>query len=177
MSEYSKLELRLKEDFMMAQAGDQVAYENFLTLASAVVKKSLAYFTGRVSSAETIEDLHQEVLIKIHEKRHTFRLDHPILPWIRAVTKYAFIDYYRQRKTLPSFVELHDGMSAPDQNLQEEFEELLETLTPQQRDLLDKVKIQGKSYQEISLETGASVSSLKTGFHRLMQNLKKRGPQ
>ncbi len=175
MTEYSKLEIKLKEDFMMALTGDQVAYENFLNLASAVVKKSLTFFAGRVSSAENIEDLHQDVLIKIHEKRHTYRVDHPVLPWIRAITRHAFIDYYRQRKTLPTFVEINDSLMGQDQNFQEEFEELLKSLTPEQRDLLEKVKIQGKSYQEISLETGASVSSLKTGFHRLMQSLKKRG--
>jgi RNA polymerase sigma factor (sigma-70 family) len=170
-----KVEVKLKELFILSMNGNVVAYESFLVLASAIVKKYLTVLGGKYDGKETIEDLLQEILISIHQKKHTFQLERPILPWLYAVTRYRFIDFYRAKKRAPKTVELPDDLSAVEN--EEPFlnvGEILNMLSPKQRDMLYLVKVEGASYAEAASTLNISVPSLKVGIHRAIKSIKDR---
>ena len=39
----------------------------------------------------------QETLLAIHVKRHTWRQDAPVLPWVYAIARFKLIDAFRRR--------------------------------------------------------------------------------
>ncbi|MBA2404780.1 MAG: sigma-70 family RNA polymerase sigma factor [Bdellovibrionales bacterium] len=168
-----KLEDKLKELFIFSTKGNSEAYQSFLILSSTIVKKYLTYLGGRYESRETIEDLLQEILISIHQKKHTFQLEKPILPWIYAVARYRYIDFYRAKKRAPKSVELsEDLVIKTDEEPFISVEEIMEMLTPRQRDMLTLVKIEGESYAAAASTLNMSVPSLKVGIHRALKAIK-----
>src|SRR5262245_47067449 len=44
-----------------------------------------------------VEDVVQECLLAIHQKRHTWDERRPIVPWVRAIARHKTIDRVRQR--------------------------------------------------------------------------------
>lgn len=169
------MEEKLKELFMLSTQGDQEAYGSFLTLASALVKKYLTYLGGKYESRETVEDLLQEILISLHQKKHTYQAEKPILPWLFAIARYRFIDHYRSKKRLPRMAEISDDFRAeetsePFMNL----DEILVMLTPKQKEMVMLVKVEGASYAEAALALGMSVASVKVGIHRVLKSVRNR---
>ena len=78
-----------------ATAGDEKAYAEFLRGTAAIVRG----FARRkiVQGGVDPEDVVQETLLAIHLKRHTWRQDAPILPWIYAIARFKLIDAFRRR--------------------------------------------------------------------------------
>lgn len=170
------VESKLKALFILTMKGDQQAYESFLTLASALVKRYLFFIGGINLAQENADDLHQEILMSIHMKKHTYRIDKPILPWIYAVTKYRYIDFYRSRKRQPLLVEFDDLIKTNHEEVESSisFEDILDFLTPKQKDMLMLVKVEGLTYVEAAESLHMSVPSLKTGIHRIIKAIQKK---
>jgi RNA polymerase sigma-70 factor, ECF subfamily len=78
-----------------AIAGDERAYTEFLRRAACLVRG----FARRKVAQGAIdpEDIVQETLLAIHMKRHTWRNDAPITPWLYAIARYKLIDAFRRR--------------------------------------------------------------------------------
>ena len=81
-----------------ARDGDDEAYRRLLGQLSVwlrgVARRGLAR-AGR--GIEESEDIVQETLLAVHLKRHTWRSDQPVLPWLGAITRYKVIDGFRRR--------------------------------------------------------------------------------
>src|SRR3990170_5660363 len=75
--------------------GDEKAYGDFLQEAACLVR-GLAR-RKIVQGGIDPEDIVQETLLAIHLKRHTWRQDAPIMPWLYAIAKYKLIDAFRHR--------------------------------------------------------------------------------
>lgn len=169
------VEAKLKALFISAMTGDKDAYEGFLTLTSALVKRYLFFLGGINLAQENADDLHQEIMMSIHMKKQTYRIDRPILPWVYAITKYRYIDYYRHKKRQPLMVEF-DEMVKVNTEIENtiSFEDILEFLTPKQKDMLMLVKVEGLSYAEAAENLEMSVPSVKTGIHRIIKAIQKK---
>ncbi|TIW02692.1 MAG: RNA polymerase subunit sigma, partial [Mesorhizobium sp.] len=78
-----------------AIAGDERAYADFLHRIAALVRG----FVRRkiVQGGVDPEDVVQETLLAIHVKRHTWRPDAPVLPWVYAIARFKLIDAFRRR--------------------------------------------------------------------------------
>ena len=77
-----------------AQVGDANAYRILLSELSAWLRR---YFARRLPRAMT-EDAVQDVLLAIHEKRHTYDPTRPFGPWLAAIARYKWIDRLRSLK-------------------------------------------------------------------------------
>lgn len=169
-------ETRLRQLYLESMKGDKASYENFLELSSVLIKRYLTRLGGVHVDSQTVEDLLQEVLISLHEKRHTYQSDKPLLPWIYAIARYRFIDHYRAKKRRPGMVALDTDVEArlvsQNEEPQQNIEEVLELLTGKQRDMLMLIKIEGKSYAETAKELSMNVSALKVAVHRIVKTLK-----
>jgi RNA polymerase sigma-70 factor (ECF subfamily) len=170
----SELEQKLRGLFQQSMTGDAVAYESFLVLVSGIVRRNLVVLGGRGLSHEQMEELQQEVVLSIHQKKHTYSLERPLLPWIYAVARYRYIDDYRQKKRLPTAVEWVDELGTEEEAANEplDYEELLALLTPQQRELFVRIKIEGQTYVQTAQALELSVPAVKVGVHRIMKVLK-----
>lgn len=74
-----------------AIGGDEAAYAEFLRLA-AVMIRGLARRKLAEDGAVSPEDVVQETLLAIHTKRHTWRMQQPILPWLFTIARYKIVD-------------------------------------------------------------------------------------
>jgi RNA polymerase sigma-70 factor (ECF subfamily) len=178
----AELETRLKELMMSALEGNTSAYEEFLGETTGVVRSFLTHSLGsRFSSAERIDDVVQEVLISIHRKRDLYKPDMPILPWIRAIAKYRFIDHLRSEQKHSHQVELEEGSELENSQAVEaptygsdSGEELLEGLTVRQKEILRLAKVEEMPLAEIAKNQGMSLSAVKVTVHRAVQAIRKR---
>ena len=177
MSNKEELEGKLRFLFIQSMEGNQESYKTFLELCSAFIKRYLLHLGGKYAGQENIEDLLQEVLITLHQKKHTYQLDRPILPWLYAIARHRYIDFYRAKKRLPGTVsfdadfEKHFAETEkhePTHNI----EEVMELLTPKQKEMIFLVKVEGLSYVEAAKTLSMSVPSVKVGVHRIVKALK-----
>ena len=74
------VEETLRALLLLALTGDGAAYAAFLTQSGAHLR---AYFRRRlVTSPNEVEDLVQETLLALHNRRHTYRTTERLTPWL-----------------------------------------------------------------------------------------------
>ncbi|SDK42236.1 RNA polymerase sigma-70 factor, ECF subfamily [Methylophilus rhizosphaerae] len=172
------MEEELRKLMSMALDGHADSYHLFLQRASMPLR---AYLRRRLNAIpDEVEDLLQETLLAIHAKRHTYRRDELLTPWLYAIARYKMIDFLRRRSQ-------HEALNDP---LDEETEwleasedavsdskkdlgKMLETLPENQRLSIQHTKLDGLSVAEAAAMTGMSVSAIKVGVHRGMKALAK----
>ncbi|HEY1411315.1 MAG TPA: sigma factor, partial [Rhodopila sp.] len=98
-------------DRMMAaaQVGDANAYRTLLAELAVWLRR---YYARRLPPAMT-EDAVQDVLLAIHEKRHTYDPERPFGPWLAAIARYKWIDRLRSLKAEAS-EPLDENIGVPD---------------------------------------------------------------
>ncbi len=168
-----RTEEKLRELFLLSRYGNAQAYREFLELCSGVTQRFLSYI-GRGKNLEgQLDDIRQEVLWKIHNKKQTYREDHPILPWIHAIIRYTYIDHFRKQGRLPE-LETHPDILAPEKEAVAGLEEILDLLKPEERGLVEAIAVQGKTFAELAKELNTKEGTLRVRYHRLINELKAR---
>lgn len=159
-------------DQMMAaaQVGDANAYRTLLSELAPWLRR---YYARRLPLAMT-EDAVQDVLLAIHEKRHTYDPGRPFGPWLAAIARYKWIDRLRSLKA-EAAEPLDENIGIPDHEdavvAGSTFEQLLAELKAPQAEAIKLVKIEGYSVEEAAKATGQSVSLVKVNIHRGLKRL------
>jgi len=156
--------------------GDERAYGDFLHRAACLVRG----FARRkiVHGGIDPEDIVQETLLAIHLKRHTWRQDAPITPWLYAIANYKLIDAFRHRGRR---VEIEIGEIA-ETFAESESETVsgrdighaLTTLAPGQRSVVAAISVGGRSIGETAKSLGMSETAVRVAFHRGLAAIAKR---
>lgn len=167
------IEMRLKELYRLSKSGDQKAYLEFLQICSEVTKRFLLFIDRGGKLKDQHDDLSQDILFKIHSKKHTYREDKPILPWIHAVIRYAYIDQYR-KLNLTKEIEAKPEIREIEKEEVVGLSEILDLLTPEQSELIQAISIEGKSFSEVAKNMKMKESTLRVRFHRMINELKAR---
>jgi RNA polymerase sigma-70 factor (ECF subfamily) len=153
-----------------AQVGEVNAYRSLL---AELVPWLRRYYAGRVPSV-MVEDAVQDVLLAVHEKRHTYDPSRPFVPWIAAIARHKWIDRIRSLRW-ESTERLDEDVGTPDHEdavvAETTFTQLLGELRPTQAQVIRLVKIEGYSLEEASRATGQSVSLVKVNIHRGLKRL------
>lgn len=163
-----------------AQAGDAQAYRLVLETARVILKVYARRFLLRMGVADPAEaeDRVQEILLAVHQKRHTFDPSQPFEPWLFAIARYKLIDYGRQRKRRPEWRELdEETLATPvfeEAASRDDLEKLLSQLPERSREVLRMVKLEGLSVAEAAARSQMSESALKVLVHRTLKKLRKR---
>jgi len=166
-------ETRLKGLLIRGLAGEAPAYQAFLMEMSAHLR---AYFRKRlVRLPDEVEDLVQESLLAIHNKRHTYDADQPLTAWAHAIAKYKLVDLLRRRASHEALTDPMDDdtdfFSSADGEAAEARGKLLDQLPDRQRLPIVHTKLEGLSVTEAAQRTGMSESAIKVGVHRGMKAL------
>ena len=167
---------RLRELLVSGIAGDSTSYQSFLKALSAHLR---AYFRKRLSQRlDEVEDLVQEVLIAVHNQRHTYQSDQPLTAWVHAISRYKLIDMLRAHSVRGALNDLLDdelevfAVSDTDSaDAKRDLGKLLHTLPDKQRLPIEYVKVEGLSVVEAAKLTGMSESAIKIGVHRGLKAL------
>ena len=172
----SAREAQLQALLLRGMAGDAAAYREFLAHLAIHVRGFLRRRLERRPSE--IEDLLQEVLLAVHNARHTYRADQPLTAWVQAIARYKLADHFR---TFARRDALHDPLDDDGDLFAEGDEEtaqasrdlgkLLQHLPERQRLPIVHVKLEGLSVEETARLTGLSSSAVKVGIHRGLKAL------
>jgi RNA polymerase sigma-70 factor (ECF subfamily) len=161
-------ELELARLMRAAIAGDEKAYGDFLHRAACLVRG----FARRkiVHGGVDPEDIVQETLLAIHLKRHTWRQDAPVTPWLYAIARYKLVDAFRRRgrRVEIEIGEIVETVAAPEPETVSEREigNALQTLAPGQRSVVAAVSVEGRSIRETAKSLGMSEAAVRVALHR-----------
>ena len=151
-----------------AISGDEIAYGDFLQGAARLVRS----FARRkvVQGGIDPEDIVQETLLAIHLKRHTWRQDAPITPWLYAIAKYKLIDAFRQRgrRVEVEIGEIAETFAEPASETvsDREIDHALAMLAPGQRSVVAAISVDGRSIGETAKWLGMSETAVRVALHR-----------
>jgi RNA polymerase sigma-70 factor (ECF subfamily) len=143
------------------------------------------FFASQMGSRTDAEDMLQEVWLRIHRVRHTYRPGEPLLPWVYAIAHRVRVDNYRKRHRIDSREPGTDVLPEPPARNDEKyglppFNELVATLPESQREVLIMLKVNGLSIEEIARATASTPGAVKQKAHRAyerLRNVLKRTPK
>lgn len=152
-----------------AQDGDAASYRRLLSELAPWLRR---YYSRRLPPS-MIDDIVQDVLVAVHEKRHTYDPGRPLIAWLAAIARYKWIDAIRALKSKAT-VALEDDVAAPAHDEPAgawSLENLLKTLKPAQAEAIRLVRLKGHSIEEASQATGQSTTLVKVNIHRGLKRL------
>jgi RNA polymerase sigma-70 factor (ECF subfamily) len=173
------IEEHLRSLILQGLAGDAAAYRIFL---DELMKHLRSYLRRRLGGLpEEVEDVLQELLLAVHNKRHTYDPKQPLTAWVQAIARYKLVDLLRHRSRRDA---LTDSLDEDDQvfaatandatEAQYDVAKLLLGLPDRQRLPILYVKIEGASVTDTAARTGMSISAVKVGIHRGLKALAER---
>lgn len=154
----------------MSQKGDRQAYATLLAECQRWLR---GYYARRIAPSQ-LDDLVQETLMALHNKRATWDASRPFLPWLAAIARYRWVDHLR-RLYRANECELDEGFTGTDDEpaiaARISIDRLLGTLPEPQARAIALVKIEGLSIAQASQKTGQSESLVKVNIHRGLKKL------
>jgi RNA polymerase sigma-70 factor (ECF subfamily) len=132
--------------------------------------KLSAFLRARVAD-DMVEDIHQDVFVKIHSKIDSLKESTKLESWFYQITRNAVIDYYRSKRPtvdLPDWIE--QAQTDEDETIRKE---LSSCLTPMIEQLPDKYRgaiklseIESKTQKEVAEIEKISLSGAKSRVRR-----------
>ena len=176
LADMKAAEQRLRALLLQGMEGDAQAYQAFLKGLSTHLR---AFLRRRLSTLpDDIEDLVQDILLAVHNQRHTYRPDQPLTAWVNAMARYKLIDLLRSRSGREALHDpIDDDMALFATNdhdaadARRDVNTLLNQLADNQRLPIVHTKLEGLSVTEAAAATGMSESAIKVGVHRGMKAL------
>ena len=167
---------RLRDLLVRGLAGDNAAYQVFLTELSAHLRAFLRRRLVRLP--DEIEDLVQESLLAVHNQRHTYDPAQPLSAWVQAIARYKLVDLLRRRAAhellndpLDEDMALFTTADAEAAEARRDLHKLLADLPDQFRLPIVHTKLEGLSVKEAADLSGMSESAIKVGVHRGLKAL------
>jgi RNA polymerase sigma-70 factor (ECF subfamily) len=163
-----KDEAELSRLLRAAIAGDERAYADFLHRIAALVRG----FARRkiVQGGVDPEDVVQETLLAIHVKRHTWRDDAPVLPWVYAIARFKLIDAFRRRgrRVEIEIDDIAETFAEPEAETvsERDINRALDGLPPAQRSVVSAVSVEGRSIGETAAKFGITETAVRVSLHR-----------
>ncbi len=169
----------LRDLFLRGLDGEHAAYHEFLRKLAAHLR---AFLGKRLFGwPDEVEDLVQECLLAMHNKRHTYQPDQPLTAWVHAIARYKLIDLLRSKSAREA---LHDPLDdelavfaesdTDASDARRDLAVLLQALPDRHRLPIVHVKLQGLSIAETGSLLGMSESAVKIGIHRGLKALGQR---
>lgn len=159
-----------------ALLGDEQAYSAFLKEAASIVR---GFVRRRAASGGfDVEDVVQETLLAVHAKRHTWRTEGPVLPWLYAIARHKTVDAFRRRgRTMALDIDDYaDVIAAPEAETvsDREIDRALSGLAPGQRAVVSAISVDGRSIGETASRLGMTETAVRVALHRGLNAIRKR---
>ena len=151
--------------------GDGASHAALLELAASLLR---AFYRRRIADADDIEDLVQETLIAVHERRASYDRRRPFSPWLFAIARYKMIDHIRRRSRLQPIDDVEDLLAADFEApslARTDLARLLDGLPAKQAAAIRNTRIEGLSVAEAAARAGIGESDVKVSVHRGLRAL------
>jgi len=166
-------EAELRKLMEAGLAGDTAAHA---ALLRALVPLLTAFYRRRCSShASDVDDLMQETLIAVHERRATYDPERPFTGWLYAIARYKLIDHHRRRRETCDIADVEallveegfeDALSA-----RLDVDRLLDALPEKQASAIRATRIDGQAVADHAASSSLSESDVKVSVHRGLKAL------
>lgn len=166
-----------------AQQGDRQAYHAVL-VAIAPYLRSIA--RRLLAQDQDAEDVVQEILIVVHDIRHTYEPGRPFKPWLATIATRRCIDQLRRRTRRLKHEIAEDGelefasaaCESPEQRIERDqsdrvLREAVEGLPERQREAIRLLRLQELTLNEAAARSEQSIGSLKVACHRAIKGLQR----
>lgn len=158
-----------------SQKGDERAYEQLLRELSDAISR---YLRRRIGAQDFIDDCVQDILIAVHNARHTYQPNRPFRPWLFAIVRNRSVDYFRKRQRhqkLADALETNEEVTSTEDNYANEamHQQLMDTLPEGSREAIELTKVYGYSNSEAAEQLSISESAVKVRVHRGLNQLKR----
>lgn len=135
------------------------------------------FFASQMGSRSEAEDMLQDVWLRIHRMRHTYRPGDPLLPWVYAIARRVRVDHFRKRHRIASYETEDYRLPEPPVRRDEAstlptFDELVAPLPESQREVLTLLKVNGLSIEEVARATSSTAGAVKQKVHRAYERLR-----
>jgi RNA polymerase sigma-70 factor (ECF subfamily) len=146
-------------------------------LINSVSPQLYRFFAAQAVSRVEADDLLQETWLRIHKVRHTYRAGEPAVAWFYAIARHVRVDHYRRTmRTTIREREIEEIAAtaelAPAAGRNDELEALLAPLSSGEREVLEMLKVEGLSLEEVARATSSTVGSVKQKAHRAYKKLR-----
>ena len=160
-----------------ANRGDAAAYRHVLTTITPVLRK-VVHARGAALGPEGCEDVLQDVLLAIHSKRHTWKEDAPLRPWLYAIARHKVVDAFRARgrRVEVSIDDFTEGLAAaagPDPTEGRDMEKVLEKLEPRAAEIVRGFGLHGETTAETAARLGMTEGAVRVALHRALKSIAK----
>jgi RNA polymerase sigma-70 factor (ECF subfamily) len=173
-------EAELRGLMQAARQGDAVAYARLLAAITPLIRRLT---TRRWTGAEGADDVVQEVLLSLHQVRHTYDPNRPFTPWLMAIAQHRLADVQRRQArvakgevavdVLPDTFSEDDTKEPLDRLADAEaLSQVLAELPPRQRQAVELLRLKELSLREASAASGLSIPALKVALSRAMKSLR-----
>jgi RNA polymerase sigma-70 factor (ECF subfamily) len=151
--------------------------EAFAALFDRYERRAFAFLRARCGSDDRARDLYQELFLRLHRSRHTFRTEERFAPWFFRIARSVLADEARRGGGVEVALDAEACCApAPDAlarcSDREEAERALAALTPEQLYVLVRAKVEGASYAEVAAQLGKSVAAVKQLASRALRGLR-----
>lgn len=158
-----------------ANDGDARAYSRFLNAITPMLR-GLVRARGGSLGPDGCEDIVQEVLLAIHLKRHTWRSDAPLRPWLYAIARHKVVDAFRargRRVHLPigDFADLLPADPGPDPTEASDALRMIERLDPRSAEIVKAIGIDGEDIADTSRRLDMTEGAVRVVLHRAFKRL------
>lgn len=168
-----------------ANRGDDAAYARLLGEMAGVLRAVAAKrLAGMGVGPHEAEDVVQEALIGIHQKRATWDEARPLLPWVHAVARYKMLDaarrHGRRRRGVvdapaEDFAEIAPAPETSPPGAADDAEKLIRALPEGQRKVVEAIAVDGLSTRDAGARLGMSEGAVRVALHRGLKRLARMG--
>lgn len=139
-----------------------------------------AFVLTQVPESSDVDDVLQEVFMKIHTHLATLREEEKLQSWVYQIARNAVMDYYRQRRQYEPIehiyaIEDEENATAFDDAARELapcIQEMVGQLPEKYRQALLLTEYEGLTQKEMSIQLGISFSGAKSRVQRAREQLK-----
>ncbi len=179
MNHKFQVESRLKKLLIESLEGNRKSYELFLKEIQIIFRN---FLKNKIIEEENIEDLVQEILISIHNGRHTYDSSLPVLNWIFSIAYRRYVDFLRKKKRINKYEFYTETFEQFQTNIyldnedrfieRDKINRILDKMSEKDRKIIQLLKFENYSIREISKMLGKSESAVKVAAHRAYKKLK-----
>jgi len=137
------------------------------------------FIASRVRNETDLEDILQEVFIKIHRGIDKLEDQLKLQAWVYQITRNAIIDHYRKSddgvevtSELPDVLAEEDGNQEIESEVAAWLRPMMEELPEKYREALQLTEIHGLTQKELAERLNISISGAKSRVQRAREKLK-----
>jgi RNA polymerase sigma-70 factor (ECF subfamily) len=153
--------------------GDPAAFDR---LFARYEPRAYAFFLARVRSPERASDLFQELFLRVHRGRATFRPDGRFAPWFFGVARRVLVDEFRRRSPVLEGLGGDLAASGPDPERAFEVRESLAALeaelSAEEQTILVAAKGAGADLATIARRLGRTTAAVRQIVSRATRRLR-----